>query len=331
MRLSVSLPMRRHHDDHVVTLPRRERATFSATARMRSASATEVPPYFWTIRATACRRYHAAVSGTQARRSVRAGDPASLVACRLRGNTDKRERQKANRQRRLEELQRKQAPQKRRRRAPIVAIVVGARRWSRVLIAVSSPSRRVAATPRRRPPRRPPAPITDHRRRRRRRRPPVPAPDPADPRRARRPTARATRTSTFESPPPTCIDPTKTYTAHRGDHQAATFTDRPRPEDGAQHGQQLRRAGPLPLLRRHRRSTGSSPASWSSAATRRGSRHAAAPATVRRRAAAGEAYYKVGIAGDGQLRARTPTAASSSSSPATRARSCRRSTRCSVR
>ena len=27
-------------------------ATFSATARMRSGSATDVPPYFWTIRAT---------------------------------------------------------------------------------------------------------------------------------------------------------------------------------------------------------------------------------------------------------------------------------------
>ena len=36
---------------------RRARATWSATSRMRSGSATEVPPNFWTRRATARRRY----------------------------------------------------------------------------------------------------------------------------------------------------------------------------------------------------------------------------------------------------------------------------------
>ena len=40
---------------------RRVKATFSATARMRSGSATEVPPYFWTIRATGSTGYPVSV------------------------------------------------------------------------------------------------------------------------------------------------------------------------------------------------------------------------------------------------------------------------------
>ena len=55
MRLSVSLPIA----DTTTTRScpwRRVKATCSATALMRSASATEVPPYFWTIRATGATR-----------------------------------------------------------------------------------------------------------------------------------------------------------------------------------------------------------------------------------------------------------------------------------
>ena len=56
MRLSVALPMA--ETTTTTSLPRRFVIdTFSATARMRSGSATDVPPYFWTIRATGARAY----------------------------------------------------------------------------------------------------------------------------------------------------------------------------------------------------------------------------------------------------------------------------------
>ena len=51
IRLSVSLPIA--ETTTTTSLPRRRvKATCSATALMRSASATDVPPYFCTIRAT---------------------------------------------------------------------------------------------------------------------------------------------------------------------------------------------------------------------------------------------------------------------------------------
>ncbi len=56
IRLSVALPIA----DTTTTTSwpwRLVICTFSATARMRSGSATEVPPYFWTIRATGARCY----------------------------------------------------------------------------------------------------------------------------------------------------------------------------------------------------------------------------------------------------------------------------------
>ena len=48
MRLSVDLPIA--EATTTTSLPwRRVNATLSATARIRSGSATDVPPYFWTI------------------------------------------------------------------------------------------------------------------------------------------------------------------------------------------------------------------------------------------------------------------------------------------
>ena len=56
MRLSVALPIA--ETTTTTSLPCRFVIwTFSATARMRSGSATDVPPYFWTIRATGPRAY----------------------------------------------------------------------------------------------------------------------------------------------------------------------------------------------------------------------------------------------------------------------------------
>ena len=63
------LAHRRDDDDDVVAV-RLVKATFSATARMRSGSATEVPPYFWTIRATGPTRY---------RRGRRPGSPVPSI------------------------------------------------------------------------------------------------------------------------------------------------------------------------------------------------------------------------------------------------------------
>ena len=51
IRLSVALPIA--DTTTITSLPRfLVNATLSATARMRSGSATDVPPYFWTISAT---------------------------------------------------------------------------------------------------------------------------------------------------------------------------------------------------------------------------------------------------------------------------------------
>ena len=54
--------------------------TFSATARMRSGSATDVPPYFWTIRATGPRAYR---WPPPTRRSIRPAAPGQspFVTC----------------------------------------------------------------------------------------------------------------------------------------------------------------------------------------------------------------------------------------------------------
>ena len=56
IRLSVDLPIA--ETATTTSLPcRRVNAMCSATARIRSGSATEVPPYFWTMRATGPTRY----------------------------------------------------------------------------------------------------------------------------------------------------------------------------------------------------------------------------------------------------------------------------------
>ena len=115
---------------------RRVRATWSATARMRSASPTDVPPNFWTTRDMA-RKATARRPGAPgpdlrppparsagALRSPRSG-PATLHTV----GTEKRERQKAGRQARREAEQ-KAAKRKRGIRRGItiaiaVAVVVG--------------------------------------------------------------------------------------------------------------------------------------------------------------------------------------------------------------
>ena len=83
IRLSVALPIA----DTTTTTSWPWRwviCTFSATARMRSGSATDVPPYFWTIRATgpACYPWVArAGSGDSARASrTGAAHPATTTA-----------------------------------------------------------------------------------------------------------------------------------------------------------------------------------------------------------------------------------------------------------
>ena len=65
IRLSVALPIA--DTTTTTSLPcRLVNATFSATAFMRSGSATDVPPYFWTISATRRRCYEPARADTHA-------------------------------------------------------------------------------------------------------------------------------------------------------------------------------------------------------------------------------------------------------------------------
>ena len=78
------------------------RATWSATARMRSASPTDVPPNFWTtsdmVRKATTRRPTPGVAAVPAARiRGRSGGPPDRLPCRTVG-TEKRERQKAGRQ-----------------------------------------------------------------------------------------------------------------------------------------------------------------------------------------------------------------------------------------
>ena len=88
-RSSVSFPIA--ETTRTTWLPwRTERATLSATWRMRSASPTDVPPNFWTTRAPSC------ATGL---RSYRSRQPVPLPD---RMGSVKRARQKANRQARLQ-------------------------------------------------------------------------------------------------------------------------------------------------------------------------------------------------------------------------------------
>ena len=114
--------------------------------------------------------------------------------------TDKRERQKANRQLRLEQLQRQQAQQKRRKTAGIwggivlVVLAVGLIIWlfnrNKNDNSVAASSSTVAPTTTTPPPGTTAVPT------------PCPAADGSSP-----------KTQTFAAPPAMCIDPTKTYTA----------------------------------------------------------------------------------------------------------------------
>ena len=137
----------------------------------------------------------------------------------------------------------------------------------------------------------------------------------------------AERVETFAAGPKACIDPAKTYTA-TVETTKGTFVVELDAAAAPEDRQQLRLPGPLPLLRRRRlppdhpglRRPVRRPAR--AAATRR------ARLRVRRRAARrARRRLRDRLAGHGQLRRRTPTAASSSSSPATRASTCRRATR----
>ncbi len=83
MRLSVALPIA--ETTTTTSLPRRlVMATFSATARMRSASATEVPPYFWTISATGATRYRRGVLGVRRYRRLTCPGRCSTTRTRPR-------------------------------------------------------------------------------------------------------------------------------------------------------------------------------------------------------------------------------------------------------
>ena len=114
--------------------------------------------------------------------------------------TEKRERQKANRQLRLEELQKQQARQKRKRTAVIwggvvvVLLLVGFGIWffnhDKGASTVSASATSVAPTTTEPPPGTTAAPT------------PCPAADGSSP-----------KTQTFAAPPALCIDPAKTYTA----------------------------------------------------------------------------------------------------------------------
>ena len=153
--------------------------------------------------------------------------------------TAKRERQKTNRQLRLEELQRQQRRDRTKRRVitwAVIIVVAGAALYG-VSLLVSGGDDDDAATsadvPRPSTARAtttivpadarcpaPPSPATT----------PCPAADGTSP-----------RTITFAEPPPMCIDAAKTYTATVDDQQGRVH-GRPRRHDGPADGEQLRRA-----------------------------------------------------------------------------------------
>ena len=97
---SVSLPMA--DTTSTTSSPRRrQRATWSATSRMRSGSATDVPPNFWTRSATA----RNGTSGAEAPlnpdsgRSPAHAPPGSLRSAAVGTNAEKHARQKERRSR----------------------------------------------------------------------------------------------------------------------------------------------------------------------------------------------------------------------------------------
>ena len=206
------------------------KATCSATARIRSASATEVPPYFWTMSATAstvpdhlARGRPSLASPPRGHRQARTpeGEPpaygsrscsASSGASRSAsgGSSPGPHHHRGGRRRPLRRLA---ADQRRRRRRhghqrtrPVATTTAG-----------RTPRPRCSSRPR------------------------CPAPPSRARRRARPPTARSPRTITFAEPPPMCIDAAKTYTATVDDQQGRVH-GRPRRRQGAPDGQQLRRA-----------------------------------------------------------------------------------------
>ena len=315
-----------HHHDLVAG--RRVRATWSATARIRSASPTEVPPNFCTTRDTVSEGYWGTVRGPaepgDRRRATGDGDRESDRLPCAPVPTDKRQRQKAGRQARLAAEQKiAQAPPGLRRMVT-VAIVAA------VVVGISD--RHLQAGQEDRPaPRRPPRPATTTTK-------PVPRAARAIPAwrlSPRRPTARPTVTATLNKPswPVTAGHdhrPLQDLHGHR-DHRRRALHHQPRPKPGAQDGQQLRLPGRPPLLRLHRLPPGHPRLRRPDRRPDR-HRHRRPGLPVRRRAPGeGRPPVPAGLGGHGQLRAPTPTAASSSSWPAPRARRLAPATRCSAR
>ena len=218
---------------------------------MRSGSATEVPPNFWTRGPRRC-------EGTSA---DCAGDPGKPVGL-LPGSwaPTKRERQKADRQLRLEahrgrascgEAQADCHPRCGILLVAFIAVAFGiswlvARTTTTTVCRLAPPSQPAPTRPE--PVRlQPAAPTPRWPVRARPRRPPLrpsrrsqETPSPAT-RLARRPTARLSARRRSPKAPPMCIDPAKTYTAVV-DTNKGSFTVDPRPQGRTEDGEQLRRA-----------------------------------------------------------------------------------------
>ena len=194
MRLSVSLPMAL--TTTTTSWPwRRVKATFSATARIRSASATEVPPYFWTMSATASTVPDHRHGATLVRLAA-PWAPPSENARRRTASSDSRSCS---------------ASSGATARSGGSSPGPSSSWWpARPSTASRCWSAAVTTTTR------PPAPRPSSHRRRRPRCSSRPR-CPARPSRAPTPCPNADgtspRTITFAEPPPMCIDPAKTYTA----------------------------------------------------------------------------------------------------------------------
>ena len=116
---------------------RRVRATWSATARMRSGSATEVPPNFWT-RSTAIK----ATGDSAASSKVSAEAPRSETPCGIHSaampSADKRARKKENARAAREEREAAVRRKKRLRSSVTIGIVVAIFVGLVVILSVSS-------------------------------------------------------------------------------------------------------------------------------------------------------------------------------------------------
>ena len=234
---SVSLPMA--ETTTTTSLPRRTvRATWSATARMRSGSATDVPPNFWTRSAT---------GGNAIGRSQPL--PNRGLASAAMASTPNRRQREAARQRSRAAAEARQASTRRRQRIiavvivavvvlSIVGAVIGSRSSSTTSTATSTTTSVPVSTTN------PDLPATGV------------APEPA-------PTGEALtgatpcpaedgsspRVTLFAEAPPTCIDPTYFYVATirttKGDLSVQL-----NPTRAPATVNDVRGALPLPLLRR---------------------------------------------------------------------------------